>query len=68
MLWFIDCSTSHLPLFLHPLPDAGALFSGADIIHWMLEHVAGVEGEEDAVMLGQLLLDQGAIFHSEGST
>ena len=48
--------------------DAGALFSGADIVRWMVENVAGVEGEGDAERLGQLLLDKGAIFHSEGST
>ena len=47
--------------------DAGALFSGADIVRWMVENVAGVEGEGDAERLGQLLLDKGAIFHSEGS-
>ena len=47
--------------------DAGALFCGADIVQWMVENVAGVEGEGDAERLGQLLLDKGAIFHSEGS-
>ena len=47
--------------------DPGALFCGADIVQWMVENVAGVEGEGDAERLGQLLLDKGAIFHSEGS-
>lgn len=47
--------------------DVGALFSGAGIVKWMLDHVEGVENEDDAVTLGQLLLDDGAIFHSEGS-
>ena len=47
--------------------DVGALFSGAGIVGWMLENVEGVESESDAVTLGQLLLDRGAIFHSEGS-
>ena len=53
--------------FPYPLPDVGALFTGADIVHWMVECVAGVKDEEDAEVLGQLLLDEGAIFHSEGS-
>ena len=47
--------------------DVGALFSGAGIVQWMLDNVEGVESENDAVTLGQLLLDKGAIFHSEGS-
>lgn len=47
--------------------DVGALFSGAAIVKWMLGHVEGVETENDAVIIGQLLLDEGAIFHSEGS-
>lgn len=47
--------------------DAGALFCGADIVQWMVENIAGVENEEEAETLGQLLLDRGAIFHSEGS-
>ena len=37
-------------------------------MRWMVENVEGVECESDAVTLGQLLLDKGAIFHSEGST
>lgn len=45
----------------------GALFSGAGIVEWMLENVEGVRNETDAVTLGQLLVDEGAIFHSEGS-
>lgn len=51
----------------HTPTDVGALFSGAAIVKWMLGHVEGVETEDDAVTLGQLLLDEGAIFHSEGS-
>jgi len=47
--------------------DVGALFSGADIVQWMLESLAGLETSEEAEKLGQLLLDQGAILHSEGS-
>ncbi len=47
--------------------DVGALFSGADIVRWMVENVAGVEGEEEAERLGQLLLDKGGIIHSEES-
>ena len=51
----------------HTAADVGALFSGAGIVQWMLENVEGVRSESDAVTLGQLLLDEGAIFHSEGS-
>jgi len=47
--------------------DVGALFSGADIVQWMMESLAGLETSEEAEKLGQLLLDQGAILHSEGS-
>ena len=47
--------------------DVGALFSGADIVQWMMESLAGLEISEEAEKLGQLLLDQGAILHSEGS-
>ena len=36
-------------------------------MEWMLGNVEGVENEKDAVTLGQLLLNEGAIFHSEGS-
>ena len=46
----------------------GALFSGAEIVKWMVHNVEGVDTENDAETLGQLLVDQGAIFHSEGST
>ena len=35
---------------------------------WMVENVAGVESKDDAETLGQLLLDTGGIFHSEGSS
>ena len=47
--------------------DVGAVFSGADIVQWMVRNVEGVDSERDAEMLGQLLLNRGAIFHSEGS-
>ena len=33
----------------------------------MVENVAGIQNEEDAEKLGQLMLDKDAIFHSEGS-
>ena len=52
---------------MDPFADVGALFSGADIVEWMLANVVGVESENDAVTLGQVLVDDGAIFHSEGS-
>ena len=45
----------------------GAVFSGADIVTWLVSNVAGVKSEEDAEQIGQILLDKGAIFHSEGS-
>lgn len=45
----------------------GDMFSGSDIVHWMVQNIAGVEDEQDGETLGQILLDQGAIFHSEGS-
>lgn len=45
----------------------GAVFSGADIVTWLVSNIAGVKSEEDAEQIGQILLDKGAIFHSEGS-
>ena len=47
--------------------DVGALFSGADIVQWMVDNLAGLETSEEAEKLGQLLLDQNTILHSEGS-
>ena len=47
--------------------DVGALFSGADIVQWMLDNLAGLNTSEEAEKLGQLLLDQNTILHSEGS-
>ena len=47
--------------------DIGAIFSGAAIVAWMIENVDGVDSEEQAVGLGELLLDKGALIHSEGS-
>ena len=44
-----------------------AVFSGAAIVAWMIENVDGVDSEEQAVGLGELLLDKGALIHSEGS-
>ncbi|XP_019853211.1 PREDICTED: uncharacterized protein LOC109582743 isoform X2 [Amphimedon queenslandica] len=46
----------------------GAVFSGADIVTWLVKNIAGVENEEDAEKIGQILLDKGAIFHSEGAS
>lgn len=43
------------------------MFSGEDIVRWFVQNIAGVETEEDAEQLGQILLDKEAIFHSEGS-
>ena len=51
----------------HTHTDAGAVFSGASIVQWMLDNVDGIDTEEEAQALGQLLLDRGAIFHTEGS-
>ena len=53
------------PLFLSS--DSGGLFSGRSIVKWMIETLHGVNNEQDAEILGQLLLDKGGIFHSEGS-
>lgn len=50
-----------------PSQDAGALFSGAAIVKWLVENISGVTSVEDAQKLGQLLLESGEIFHSEGS-
>ena len=47
--------------------DSGGLFSGHSIVKWMIETLHGVNSEQDAETLGQLLLDKGGIFHSEGS-
>ena len=46
---------------------AGALFSGAAIGKWLMANISGVASERDAETLGQILLDTGHIFHSEGS-
>lgn len=45
----------------------GAVFTGAAIVTWLVENINGVKNVEDAERLGQILLDKGAIFHSEGS-
>lgn len=47
--------------------DAGTIFCGADLVKWMVQNIDGVENEKDAETLGQLLLDKGALFHTEGS-
>ena len=47
--------------------DAGAIFSGSAITKWLMTHISGVKSENDAQMLGQLLLENGLILHSEGS-
>lgn len=47
--------------------DAGSIFSGAELVRWMVNNIDGVENEDNAEILGQLLLDKGALFHSEGS-
>ena len=47
--------------------DAGSVFSGAELVRWMVQNIDGVENEEAAETLGQLLLDKGALIHSEGS-
>ena len=47
--------------------DAGTIFSGAELVRWMVQNIDGVEHEGDAETLGQLLLNKGAIYHSEGS-
>ena len=45
----------------------GAVFTGAAIVTWLVENINGVKNVQDAERLGQILLDKGAIFHSEGS-
>ena len=47
--------------------DAGSIFCGAELVKWMVQNIDGVENEDDAETLGQLLLDKGALFHTEGS-
>ena len=59
----------HVHTFTHALTsDLGAVFSGADLVRWMVWNVAGVDGEEDAERLGQMLVDKGVVFHTEGSS
>ena len=41
--------------------DVGALFSGADIVQWMVDNLAGLETSEEAEKLGQLLLDKNTL-------
>eukprot|EP00731_Ephydatia_muelleri_P018033 Em0011g73a len=48
--------------------DVGAVFSGADLVRWMMLNIAGVDGEEEAEKLGQMLMDRGVVFHTEGSS
>ena len=43
------------------------MFTGATIVTWLVENINGVKDVTDAETLGQILLDKGAIFHSEGS-
>lgn len=43
------------------------MFTGAAIVKWLVENIAGVESTEDAERLGQILLDKEAILHTEGS-
>lgn len=31
-------------------------------------NIAGVDGEEEAEKLGQMLMDRGVVFHTEGSS
>ena len=45
----------------------GSVFSGYEIVKWLVKNIAGVTSEEDAERIGQIMLDKGAIFHSEGS-
>lgn len=47
--------------------DFGGLFSGVNIVQWMMEALDGISSEEEAESLGQLLVDKGALVHSEGS-
>lgn len=49
------------------VPDFGGLFSGVSIVRWMMETLDGISSEEEAESLGQLLVDKGALMHSEGS-
>ena len=50
-----------------PPSDAGAVFSGAEIVHWLRNTFASMGSEIEAEQLGQLLLDRGDLIHSEGS-
>ncbi len=45
----------------------GSVFSGVSIIQWVVANIDGVNNVKDAEQLGQVLLDKGAIFHSDGS-
>ena len=47
--------------------DVGAIFSGASIVAWMIANVDGVKNEKEAISLGEVLLNKGALVHSEGS-
>lgn len=47
--------------------DAGPLFSGADIVEWMMNSIPGIECDADALKLGQMLLDSHELSHTEGS-
>ena len=49
------------------MSDFGGLFSGVSIVQWMMEALDGISSEEEAESLGQLLVDKGALVHSEGS-
>ena len=47
--------------------DVSVLFSGSDIVQWMMSKISGIKSYADATKLGQMLLDSGALFHTEGS-
>ena len=48
------------------LSDAGAIFSGESITEW-LKDLPSVQTDENAIKLGQMLVENGDIFHTEGS-
>ena len=45
----------------------GSVFSGVSIVQWLLANIDGINDVNKAEQLGQILLDKGAIFHSDGS-
>jgi ankyrin repeat protein len=53
---------------VHRAKDGDVLCSGASLVVWVWDHVEGIQDGQESEKLCQHLLDEGIIFHSEGSS